>query len=37
MEENMCARFVSDALMIEQKQEWIASFQDVLFMADGEN
>jgi len=30
MEEKLCARFVANALMIEQNQEWFASFQYLL-------
>jgi len=37
MEDKVCTRFVPHALMTEQKYEWIASFQDLLSMAEDEN
>jgi len=34
VKEKMCARFVPQVLMTEQKQEWIASFQNLSFAED---
>jgi hypothetical protein len=34
VKEKLCARFVPQVLMKEQKQEWIASFQNLSFPED---
>jgi hypothetical protein len=34
MEDHVCTRFSSRALMTEQNQEWLASFQDLFTVED---